>query len=94
MRRNQNFKKFPRNKKTGEIFDSIYEAAIFFKVSHQTIINYCNGDVGANKMFEKIDLEWVSIQEIAREMRVLRDDIDFYKNGARFKSVEATVNAQ
>lgn len=83
MRRNVEVKRFPRDKKTGRLFDSIYDAAIFFKVSHQTIFNYCNKDK-RDRAFD-LDLEWVTVHDLSKEMRILRDDLDFYKNAARFR---------
>lgn len=86
MRKNVNFKRFPRCKKTGRIFDSIYDAAIFFKVSHQTIINYCNPNK-KEKDFD-LDLEWCSVADLSREIRILKDDLNFYQNAARFQDLK------
>lgn len=84
MRKNVNFKRFPRCKKTGRIFDSIYDAANFFKVSHQTIINYCKPDK-KEKDFD-LDIEWCTVADLSREIRILKDDLDFYKNIERYKN--------
>ncbi len=86
MRRNVDVKRFPRDRKTGKIFDSIYDAAIFYKVSHQTIINYCNKPERREKAFD-IELDWVTIADISREIRVLKDDLHYYQNAIRFHDI-------
>jgi len=86
MRRNVIEKRFPRDRKTGRIFDSIYDAANFYGVSHQTIINYCN-EYKKNREFD-LNIEWCTIEQLCREIRILKDDIDFYKKSARYQGIE------
>jgi hypothetical protein len=70
-RRNTNFKRFPRDIKSGMIFDSIYEAGIYYGVAHTTIQNYCNGNTKPNT--DDYLLEWCTVTDLANEIKQLKD---------------------
>lgn len=91
MRKNCDVKRFPRDKKTGRLFDSIYDCANFYKISYQTIYNYCRSPQRSKAY--NIDLEWVTIQQLSQEIRIMQDDIAYYKNAARFAEINIEKNA-
>lgn len=82
-------RKLVRDKRTGRLFESLLDAARYFKVSHQSIYNYCLDDEEKKgKPAKHFRVEWVSIRQLNLEMKKMREELKQLKKSSNQANVD------